>query len=43
MLDYCGGIKDNTRQILFGGPMMGSPQLHLDVNDNEGHPFCLTG
>ena len=44
VLDYCGGIKDNTRQILFGGPMMGSPQLHLDVPIMKGTSgiLCLT-
>ena len=28
---YCDGIMDNTRQILFGGPMMGTAQRFLDV------------
>ena len=43
-LEYCGGLKDNTRQILFGGPMMGSPQLHLEVPIMKGTSgiLCLT-
>jgi len=31
VLDYCGGLAEDTRQVLFGGPMMGSPQQYLDV------------
>ena len=30
VLAHCG-LKPETRQILFGGPMMGTPQLYLDV------------
>lgn len=36
LLEYCGGLKDNTRQLLFGGPMMGAPQIHLDVPIMKG-------
>lgn len=44
VLAYCGGLKENTRQILFGGPMMGSPQLQLDVPIMKGTSgvLCLT-
>lgn len=44
VLEYCGGLKENTRQILFGGPMMGAPQLHLDVPIMKGTSgiLCLT-
>ena len=44
VLDYCGGLKDHTRQILFGGPMMGAPQIHLDVPIMKGTSgiLCLT-
>ena len=44
VLEYCGGLKDTTRQILFGGPMMGSPQLFLDVPIMKGTSgiLCLT-
>ena len=31
MLDYGGGLEEDTRQVLFGGPMMGTPQQYLDV------------
>ncbi|OQY27773.1 MAG: electron transport complex subunit RsxC [Candidatus Cloacimonetes bacterium 4572_55] len=36
VLDYCGGLKENTRQLLFGGPMMGAPQSFLDVPIMKG-------
>lgn len=36
VINYCGGIKDDTRQILFGGPMMGSAQRALDVPIMKG-------
>ncbi len=44
VLDYCGGLKENTRQLLFGGPMMGTPQSHLDVPIMKGTSgiLCLT-
>lgn len=31
ILNYCGGLTDRAQQILFGGPMMGSPQYNLEV------------
>jgi electron transport complex protein RnfC len=31
ILAYCGGVTDDVKEILFGGPMMGTPQLFLDV------------
>ena len=31
VIAYCGGMKDSTREILFGGPMMGAAQRTLDV------------
>ncbi len=31
MLDYCGGIRPETRQVLLGGPMMGMAQKNLDA------------
>ena len=31
VLDYCGGLTEDTRQVLYGGPMMGTPQQYLDV------------
>lgn len=36
VLAYCGGLTDDTRQILFGGPMMGTPQLYPDVPIMKG-------
>lgn len=36
VIGYCGGLKDNVRQILFGGPMMGSAQRFLDVPIMKG-------
>ncbi len=44
VLDYCGGLTDDTRQVLFGGPMMGAPQQTLDVPILKGTSgiLCLT-
>jgi electron transport complex protein RnfC len=44
VLDYCGGLKDNVRQVLFGGPMMGAPQQYLEVPILKGTSgiLCLT-
>jgi len=36
LIDHCGGLFDNTRQILFGGPMMGTAQRFLDVPIMKG-------
>ncbi len=44
VLDYCGGITDDTRQVLFGGPMMGTAQYNLDAPILKGTSgvLCLT-
>jgi electron transport complex protein RnfC len=44
ILDHCGGVTENTNQILFGGPMMGAAQYHLDVPVLKGTSgiLCLT-
>ena len=44
ILDYCGGLSPDTRQVIFGGPMMGSPQSSLDVPILKGTSgiVCLT-
>jgi len=44
ILGYCGGLTDDARQVLFGGPMMGSPQYNLDVPILKGTSgiVCLT-
>jgi len=31
VLDYCGGLHADTRQVILGGPMMGQAQKALDV------------
>jgi electron transport complex protein RnfC len=44
VLDYCGGLEENVRQVLFGGPMMGAPQQFLEVPITKGTSgiLCLT-
>jgi electron transport complex protein RnfC len=44
VLEHCGGLTDDARQVLFGGPMMGSPQYNLDVPVLKGTSgiVCLT-
>jgi electron transport complex protein RnfC len=36
VIEFCGGITDDTRQVLFGGPMMGQAQRFLDVPVMKG-------
>lgn len=36
VIAFCGGMSDDTRQILFGGPMMGAAQRFLDVPVMKG-------
>jgi electron transport complex protein RnfC len=31
VLDFCGGLSEETREIVMGGPMMGTPLASLDV------------
>ncbi len=31
VLRFCGGLKDETREVIMGGPMMGRPTASLDV------------
>ena len=31
ILRYCGGLKEETREVIMGGPMMGAPVASLDV------------
>ena len=31
VLDHCGGLAPETREVVMGGPMMGSPLASLDV------------
>jgi len=44
VLAHCGGLTDDTREVLFGGPMMGSAQYNLDVPIMKGTSgvLCLT-
>ncbi|HET6347616.1 MAG TPA: electron transport complex subunit RsxC [Candidatus Krumholzibacteria bacterium] len=44
ILEHCGGVTERTNQILFGGPMMGAAQYHLDVPILKGTSgiLCLT-
>jgi electron transport complex protein RnfC len=31
LIDFCGGLKEDTKMIVMGGPMMGVAQWSLDV------------
>jgi len=31
VLEHCGGLKENTRKLIIGGPMMGLAQPHADI------------
>ncbi len=31
VLEFCGGLTDDAREVLVGGPMMGMPQADLDA------------
>jgi Na+-translocating ferredoxin:NAD+ oxidoreductase subunit C len=31
VLDHCGGLRQETRQVILGGPMMGAAQKRLDI------------
>jgi electron transport complex protein RnfC len=31
ILEYCGGLRDDAAEILFGGPMMGMPVANLNT------------
>lgn len=44
VLEYCGGLTADATQVLYGGPMMGSPQYNLDVPIMKGTSgvLCLT-
>jgi electron transport complex protein RnfC len=44
VLDHCGGLTEDAREILFGGPMMGTPQQFMDVPILKGTSgiVCLT-
>jgi electron transport complex protein RnfC len=36
LLDACGGLRPEAREVVFGGPMMGAAQADLDVPVTKG-------
>ncbi|MCP3868125.1 MAG: electron transport complex subunit RsxC [Gammaproteobacteria bacterium] len=36
VLSFCGGLRSETREVVMGGPMMGSPIASLDVPVMKG-------
>jgi electron transport complex protein RnfC len=36
IVEYCGGLRENTKQVIMGGAMMGMPQKSLDVPVMKG-------
>jgi electron transport complex protein RnfC len=44
ILEYCGGLTDDAKQVLFGGPMMGTPQYNFEVPILKGSSgiVCFT-
>jgi electron transport complex protein RnfC len=36
ILEFCGGIKENTTEVISGGPMMGGAQPDLDAPATKG-------
>jgi electron transport complex protein RnfC len=36
LIDACGGLTDDAREIVFGGPMMGASQANLDTPLTKG-------
>jgi electron transport complex protein RnfC len=41
LLDFCGGLTDNIKEIVMGGPMMGTPITSLDVPILKGSSGIL--
>ncbi len=41
VLRFCGGLKEETREVIMGGPMMGSPIASLDVPVLKGSSGIL--
>ncbi len=41
VLRFCGGLKDTTREVIMGGPMMGMPIASLDVPILKGSSGIL--
>ncbi len=44
VLEHCGGLTEDAKQVLFGGPMMGTPQYNLEAPITKGTSgiVCLT-
>jgi electron transport complex protein RnfC len=41
VLEFCGGVTEDTREIILGGPMMGQPTSSLDVPVMKGNSGIL--
>ena len=41
VLRFCGGLKDETKEVIMGGPMMGRPIASLDVPIVKGSSGVL--
>ena len=41
VLRYCGGLKESTREVIMGGPMMGTPIADLDAPILKGSSGIL--
>jgi len=41
VLRFCGGLSENTREVIMGGPMMGSPIADLDAPILKGSSGIL--
>jgi electron transport complex protein RnfC len=41
VLEFCGGLADDTREVILGGPMMGQPASSLDVAVTKGNSGIL--
>lgn len=41
LLRFCGGLKDSTREVIMGGPMMGRPIASLDAPIVKGSSGIL--
>jgi electron transport complex protein RnfC len=41
VLDFCGGLKEDTKEVILGGPMMGQPTSSLDVPVMKGNSGIL--
>jgi electron transport complex protein RnfC len=41
VIEHCGGLRGNVRQVILGGPMMGLPQKSLEVPILKGSSGVL--